>query len=113
MHEIGIMEETLQLAIAQARASGAVKIHKLKIRVGALSGVEPDALRFAFDVLSRETPAAGASLEIEAVRVVCFCAACQNEFQPDGSLYACPVCCQFSQQVRKGRELELAALEVS
>ena len=64
MHESGLMQSA-DLAADYARRAGAGDIRRVVLRVGALSGVEPDALRFAFESLAPGTPAAGAALELE------------------------------------------------
>jgi hydrogenase nickel insertion protein HypA len=73
MHEFSIMSSALELAEKNTRAAGATQIHRLKVRVGALSGVVPEALRFAFDGLKDQTLAAGAEFEIELVPAVGWC----------------------------------------
>jgi hydrogenase nickel incorporation protein HypA/HybF len=65
MHEAGLMQSALDLAADHARRAGAGNIRRVVLRVGALSGVEPDALRFAFEAMAPGTPAAGAVLELE------------------------------------------------
>ena len=109
MHEVAIMEEAVRLAV---KAAGARRIRKLSLRVGALSGVVPDALRFAFDVVGRGTAVEGASLEIENVPAVCWCAACGREFESENFLDECPRCHNLSGDLRRGRELEIAAVEL-
>ena len=44
-----------------------VSVRRVLIRIGPLSGVVPDALRFAFDVAVEGSPIAGACLDIEEV----------------------------------------------
>jgi hydrogenase nickel incorporation protein HypA/HybF len=109
MHEVAIMEEAVRLAV---EAAGTRRVRKLSLRVGALSGVVPDALRFAFDVVGRGTVVAGASLEIESVPAVCWCATCGKEFESQNSLDECPRCHNLSGDLRHGRELEIAAVEL-
>lgn len=109
MHEVAIMEEAVRLA---AEAAGVRRVRKLTLRVGALSGVVPDALRFAFDVVGRGTAVAGASLEIETVPAVCWCATCAQEFASENFLDECPRCHNLSGDLRRGRELEIAAVEL-
>ena len=46
MHEFSIMQSTLETAAQKTRAAEATQIHRLKVRVGKLSGVVPEALRF-------------------------------------------------------------------
>ena len=113
MHEISLMQTTLEVALDQAAKHGAQRIHWIKLRVGTLSGVIPEALEFAFDRVTEGTIAAGASLELESIPAICYCATCQAEFQPTDWVYDCPRCHQLTAEVRQGRDLELAALELS
>ncbi|MEB3827456.1 hydrogenase maturation nickel metallochaperone HypA [Phormidium sp. CCY1219] len=113
MHEVSLMENTLDIALQHASQQGANKIHRLKMRVGAMSGVVPEALEFAFDVVARNTIAEGAKFEIEQMPVVCYCTNCQTEFKPEDLIYECPQCHQLSHDIRSGREIELTTLEVS
>ncbi len=113
MHEVGLMQSTLDIALERAAQEGAHRIHRLRMRVGPLSGVVPEALEFAFDVLAQGTMAEGAVLEVERVPILCYCPACRLEFQPEDLFCECPRCRQVNIEVRRGRELELASLEVS
>ena len=113
MHEVGIMESALQLAEEQARTSGATRIHRMRLRVGDLSGVVPEALEFAFDVVAHGTMADGARLDIERVPVVCYCSDCDRPFEPADMVHECPRCHRWVQDSLQGKELELASLEVS
>lgn len=113
MHEVGIIQGAVSMAIETAKASGATQIHRLRLRVGAMSGVVPEALRFAFDVVSQGTIAQGAMLEIEEVPATCWCAACQREFASSDFLGECPGCQTVSSELRRGTELELGSVEVS
>jgi hydrogenase nickel incorporation protein HypA/HybF len=101
------------MAHEQATRQGATRIHLLRLRIGPLSGVVPDSLRFAFDVVSCGTLAEGGRLEIEEVPVVCFCPTCAREFTAEGWFFECPSCGQSTAEVRQGAELELVSLEVS
>lgn len=113
MHEFSLMEATLKTAAQKTRAAGASQIHRLKVRVGRLSGVVPEALRFAFDGLKPGSIAAAAELEIEEVPAVCWCPDCAAEFETADLKYECPRCHQPSGDLRRGLELELASLEIS
>ena len=113
MHEVGLMESALAIALQRAGEEGAQRVHRLTMRIGPLSGVVPEALEFAFDVLTRGTIAEGATLEVEHVPMVCSCSSCHLEFQPDDLFCECPQCHESRVKVQQGRELELASLEVS
>ena len=112
MHELSIMQSALNQALDQARQAGAVRIHEIRLRIGALSGVVPEALEFAFEALSDGTAAEGARLAIEHVPARFWCANCRREFDADRLFTECPQCHNPSGELRSGRELELASLEV-
>ena len=114
MHEVGIMESALGAVLTEARSHHAQRVHRIVLRIGVLSGVEPDALRFAFDAIAPQTIAAGATLEIERVSATAHCPACDTDFSVDsGIIFSCPRCRRLSGDVRSGRELELSHLEMS
>ncbi len=112
MHEVSLMAEAVRLAEEAARAAGGGRITGLKLRVGTLSGAVPEAMRFAFDVVAQGTLAEGAWLGIESVAPVCWCASCQAEFAGQSFLSECPRCHDVSGDLRRGRELNIAAVEL-
>jgi hydrogenase nickel incorporation protein HypA/HybF len=112
MHEVAIMTEALRMAEEAARSKGAARILKLRLRVGSLSGVVEDSLRFAFDIAAADTLAAGATLEIERVPGACWCSVCQAEFECADFFYECPRCHNPGGELRRGQELEIAAVEL-
>jgi len=112
MHEYSIMQSALQQALHEARAAGAAHVHEIRLRIGVLSGVVPDALQFAFEVLTPGTLAQGAVLKIEDVPARFWCASCQREFVSVNLYAECPDCHSPSGELRTGREMELSAMEV-
>jgi hydrogenase nickel incorporation protein HypA/HybF len=113
MHEVGLMQDTIDLATTAAREAGAERIHRIRLRIGRLAGVEAEAMRFAFAAVTQGTLADGAVLDIDPVEVVCHCRACDRPFTPTDYIFACPWCAAITSDVRQGREIELVAVEVS
>jgi hydrogenase nickel incorporation protein HypA/HybF len=111
MHEVSIMEEAVRMAVEAAKSSDASRVLRLRLRVGTLSGAVPEAMRFAFDVVCRDTIAEGASLEIETVSAACWCATCGREFECADFVNECPHCHNLSGDLRRGRELEIGSVE--
>lgn len=108
------MESAMDTVRRELQARGARQVHRIVLRIGTLSGVEPNALRFAFDIVTRDTPAAGAALEIETIAACARCASCHREFGVnDGFVYICPHCGRLSGDICQGRELELSRIELS
>jgi hydrogenase nickel incorporation protein HypA/HybF len=112
MHEVAIMEEAVKMAVDAARSAGGKRVLRLQLRVGRFSGVVPEAMRFAFEIVCHETIAAGATLEIESVPAACWCPMCRVEFDCSDLVCMCPVCRGVSSDLRRGRELEIAAVDV-
>lgn len=113
MHEVGMMENLLNAAVERAKREGAARIRLVQMRVGEASGIAPESLEFAFELVKQGTIAEDARLQIDRVPTVCYCSACGVEFQPRDLLYECPQCHQISTEVRQGKEFELEFLEVS
>jgi hydrogenase nickel incorporation protein HypA/HybF len=112
MHELSIMHSALGLALAEAQKAGANRVHAIRLRVGVLSGVVPDALQFAFETLSLGTAAEGARLAIDSVPARFWCEPCAREFVAEDLWVVCPACGGSQAELRAGRELEIASLEV-
>jgi hydrogenase nickel incorporation protein HypA/HybF len=113
MHEVGIMHNILDRAIERAKQEGAQHIDRVHMRVGDESGVEDGSLSLAFEVAKKGTIAENAQLEVEHLPVLCYCNNCNLEFTPRDLLYECPDCKQPYCEVRQGKELDLAYLDVS
>lgn len=113
MHEVGIIQSTLQMAEKSARDSGATRIHELKMQIGAMSSVAAESLEFAFEVIRKGTMAEDARLVIEKVPLSAWCAPCGKEFIAEDYSLLCRVCGTASNDVRHGRELALVSMEVS
>ena len=107
------MQNVLDIALENAGRHNATRIHMIRLTIGALSGVVPDALEFAFEAVTHGSIAEGARLELNLVPAVCYCSKCMMEYQPDEFSFECPQCHGFSTELRRGRELELSQLEVS
>ena len=112
MHEVSIMAEAVRMAVESAQAAGARRITGLRLRVGTLSGAVPEAMTFAWDVVRQDTLAATATLAIEPVSAACWCATCQAEFECKDFMSECPRCHNLSGDLRRGRELDIAAVEL-
>jgi hydrogenase nickel incorporation protein HypA/HybF len=113
MHEIGQLQHMVEAALDRAALAGATRVERVTVRIGSESGVVPEVITFAFDVATRGTIAEGAELQIEHVRPACLCAGCGLEFEPEDELHECPQCHRIGAEVRRGREFELASLDVS
>jgi len=112
MHELALMETVAAMAAEAAFRHGAQAVTGIRLRVGSLAGVEADALHFAAAVVLAEGVSAGAWLQIEVVPARAWCAPCARLFAVEPGAWGCPRCGVAGGELRQGRELELAALEL-
>ncbi len=106
------MESALATISQQVVANDATGVTRIVLRVGRLSGVDIEALRFAFEAMAPGTPAADAILEIESVPARAHCPQCDTDFVADaGFILTCPRCRAFSSDIRSGRELDIVRLD--
>src|SRR5271166_5299581 len=87
------------------------RVVTVRVKLGSLSGVQKDALGWAFDLAKEETVLADAQLVIDATSISAYCPACSAEhtLQSDYEL-CCPVCGGPTPDIKTGRELEVVAL---
>jgi len=113
MHEISIIQNVIELVRQQLVDQGAVRVTGVRLRVGPLAGVVPDALRFAFDAAAPGTFLDGARLDLEATPLTAWCRNCLAERDVETpQQLTCPVCQQPTPDLLSGKELELAWLEI-
>ena len=92
MHESAVAWELLRTVEQRARAAGAARVVSVGVRIGALSGLVPEALSFAFEALQADTFVAGAKLDIERVEAHCQCERCGLVFRADETNRRCMAC---------------------
>jgi hydrogenase nickel incorporation protein HypA/HybF len=107
VHELSIAQRVLSIA---SNAAGGGRIVAIRMRVGALTCIDPDTLVHAFEIVANDTPAAGCRVDIERVapRLRCKCGA---EADRDW-LDACPSCGAQGGDVLEGRELLVESIDV-
>jgi len=115
MHEFSIVMSMLDLAEASAREEGASRIEAIHLEIGALAGVVPEALEFAFQGAREGTMASTARLEVDYLPAVARCNTCDASFELDNrwGVALCPTCGTPSAQLLQGKEMQLARLEVA
>jgi len=79
MHEYSIVASFIDRARREAAARRARRVHRLHIKLGELSGVEPEMLRAAYDTFRRRTVCDQADLAIEAVAAEWDCPSCHQK----------------------------------
>ena len=115
MHEFSLCQSILTTAVAEFEKLDPRPPALCRVRVvcGGLHQVIPDYLQEAWRVLSKETPAEGADLDLVVTPVMARCRACRWEGPIDPPVFACGACGEYSVEVIGGREFFIEALEVT
>lgn len=112
MHEMSLCEGVLQALQDNARTQGYQRVKTVWLEIGALSGVEVEAMRFSFDVVTRGSLAEHARLEIIDVPGEAWCMQCSKTVPAKQRFDACPDCGSYQLQVTAGEEMKIKELEV-
>jgi hydrogenase nickel incorporation protein HypA/HybF len=113
MHELSIALSMIEQIEEVAEKHGGGIVEVVYVRIGALSGVDPQALRFAYEMASEGTSLASSRIEIEPVGLLVYCPQCNSTHKPDSQHIFCPRCVTPEQEILEGRELEVRALELA
>jgi len=111
MHEYSLIQSLISRAGEEARGHGATRIHSLSIRVGELSGVEPDLLTAAFEIARQGTPCDGAALRLTRIPAVWSCPRCGRVFAA-GEVLRCAACAAPAQLSDGADALMLDSIEM-
>jgi len=111
MHELALSKNIVDLVVERARREGVRAVSRVIIEVGMAAGVEPDALRFCFDVVTVETVAKGAELVIETIALQARCRTCSSCFEPVSLVSPCPSCGAYGPLLERGGELRVKSFE--
>jgi hydrogenase nickel incorporation protein HypA/HybF len=109
MHELGITENIIAIAIEQAKGE---KISRLTLEIGQLSAIAPESIQFCFDVCSQGTMLEGATLEIIFIAGRGVCQDCGEQIPMELPFALCSGCGSRQIKITQGQELTLKTLEI-
>lgn len=121
MHELSVSSAILETVLKHAEGR---KVTAVEMKIGRLRQVVPDSLTFYFEIVSRDTFAEGAVLELDLIDGLLRCEACTTEWDPAPKpaeeeadilmppMFRCPVCEAGGAKVLHGEELEVDSIIV-
>ena len=108
MHELAITQSVVDMVVE--RTAGR-RVDRVRLDVGALSGVVPDAMQFCYELIVSGTPLEGSTLVIEQTRGAAHCRSCGQDFALDRLILLCD-CGSAEVDVVAGRELRVLSVEL-
>jgi hydrogenase nickel incorporation protein HypA/HybF len=112
MHELGITQSILDIALHHARKAGAVRVRELNLVIGELASVVDDSVQFYWDMIAKDTIAEGAILNFKRIPSTLRCTNCAHEFPLNQQDFACPACGSAQVTVAGGEEFFLESIDV-
>lgn len=116
MHEVGIASSILEASLAETERRPGARLIAVGVRVGVLSGVDVDALRFAFECLVAGTEEEQVVFTTESCPRINRCDECGHEFaSPAAAPFTdapCPQCQSRQTRFVSGDQLDLKFIEV-
>jgi hydrogenase nickel incorporation protein HypA/HybF len=109
MHELSITRSVVAIVSEQALGQ---RVTRVRLEIGRLSAVLPDAIRFCFDICAADTPVAGAELQIVEIPGLGRCNECAADVHLDALVGRCPQCGTASLRLIAGQELNIKDIEV-
>jgi hydrogenase nickel incorporation protein HypA/HybF len=113
MHEMALCESVLKILEEEAVKQRFDQVKSVWLEVGRLSHVEPEAMRFCFEAVTKGTLADGARLEILRPGGEAWCIDCGRAVAIDSRIDACPECGGYRLQVTGGEDMKIKELEVA
>lgn len=108
MHELSITQQVVDQIVAKL---GDVPVRRVRLEVGRVSGIVPDAMAFCFELVTAGTGLEGATLEFERPSGSARCHGCGAEFDTAEVLPLC-ACGSADIEVTGGAELRIREVEV-
>lgn len=112
MHEASLAESLFRIAQTALAGRKDARVRKVNVLAGALAGVMPDALCFAFDALKAGTPLASAEMVIRVQPIRAACGDCGANYEPQAFPCICPACGGRSFRIVDGEDVILESLEL-
>jgi len=112
MHEYSIVQALLDSCEEHAVKNDAKKVIKVMIKVGVLSGVEPQLLATAFNTFKEGTMCDGAIFELNHQKVIIECRECHDTNTLEKNEFLCPKCESKDVKVIDGEDMYLMSLEM-
>jgi len=112
MHEYSIVQSLLDQCEDIAKENEAKKVTKVTVKIGVMSGVEPDLLQRAFDTFKEGTMCEECEYIQYIQDVVVKCLTCGATSNVKDNEYCCPECQSIELDIVDGEELLLMQLEL-
>ena len=111
---MGVAMQIIEIATASIpQHMSHSRVERVNLKVGKLSAIVADSLRFCFEVAAKDTALEGAELIIDEIPVVAKCNACGVRWTVESPVFICNQCQSGKIELLSGRELDIESIEIS
>ena len=108
MHELAITQSVVDMVRDRTADR---RVSTVRLQVGRLSGVVPEAMQFCYELVTAGTPLASSTLEIEQTSGQAHCRTCGADFEQRDLILLCP-CGSADVELMTGKELRVISVEL-
>jgi hydrogenase nickel incorporation protein HypA/HybF len=112
MHEMSIAQSLIAILEEEMEKHRARSLKSVRLHIGRMSAVVPDALSFCFQVITEGTALEGAKLDMEIIPLRASCRECGHEFEVKDYVFVCPECSSTRIDSIAGQDLSIVEMEV-
>jgi hydrogenase nickel incorporation protein HypA/HybF len=112
MHELSIASNIVEIAEDAIREYPGKTARKIILEIGLLSGIDFEALQFALEVVTANTPLHGVEREILKIEPEAECQSCKTIFRVTDFFDHCPACGGYQFLIKRGKELLVKSIEL-
>lgn len=112
MHEMSIAQNIVDIAASELKKANAHQIISLEIEIGALSGVEYDALKFALTAIKPNGVLKDTDITIKIINGKGSCNDCKHTFKIAQLFDSCPKCNSYFINILQGKEMKIKSMVV-
>ncbi|RLB96212.1 MAG: hydrogenase maturation nickel metallochaperone HypA [Deltaproteobacteria bacterium] len=111
MHELSIAESLISIVEEEVARHSLQNVTSVKIKVGKLTAVQPEALSSCFELLTENSSLNGVWLDIEMLPIKGYCEDCRQHFELERPFLVCPKCQGWNVRMEGGHELYVDEIE--
>jgi hydrogenase nickel incorporation protein HypA/HybF len=112
MHELSVTESILEISLRNANHANAKHVTNLYLVIGQLASIVDDSVQFYWDIISKDTIAAGAILHFKRLPATLTCLDCDHQYTLGNNEFSCPICNSDHVKVISGDEFYMEAIDI-
>jgi hydrogenase nickel incorporation protein HypA/HybF len=110
MHELSIVMGIIDVAKKELAKAKLDRIETIELDIGTLSGIEFEALDFAWEMAVSDTVLENAERKINRIQAKAKCVSCGYTFNTNSIFDQCPKCNEMFTEILSGKELKIKSI---